>query len=80
MKIISTTKFKSSLKENINELAKPAMKFHFPVSHGISVYPPNILPISDFTIIRVAPLLSQFLWNVPALNPSLDPRWIRLKF
>ena len=51
----------------------PFFPFHpLDDSHEISVYPPNILPASDLTIVSVASLLSQQLWNASAVNPSLE--------
>jgi len=35
---------------------------------GISVNAPNTFPISDLTIVRVGPILSQHLWNDFALK------------
>jgi hypothetical protein len=52
------TKLKSSLREKIKELPFPFLYFVL-FYQEISVYAPNILPISDLTIVRVGPLSSQ---------------------
>ena len=53
-KHLSFTKLESSLKEKTNELPYPLLD---PPSdyHGISVYAPKILPISDLKIVKVGP-------------------------
>ena len=48
------TKFKFSLNENMKEFPYNPVQL-FLDFHEISVYPPKILPIFDFTIERVGP-------------------------